>query len=158
MTTQKIFSTSMVLFAVSAGAMLAAPQAQAAASCEITVDATDAMAFSTKAIDVSKTCKEFTINLKHVGKLPKNVMGHNLVISKASDEKAVLADGSKAGLATEYVKAGDTRVIAHTKIIGGGETASTKFAVSKLNAQDAYTFYCSFPGHAFMMKGVLKLV
>lgn len=158
MTTQKIFSISMVLFTVSAGAIFAAPQAQAAAACEIAVDATDAMAFSTKTIDVSKTCKEFTINLKHVGKLPKNVMGHNLVISKASDEKAVLEDGSKAGLATEYVKAGDARVIAHTKIIGGGETASTKFAVSKLNAKDSYAFFCSFPGHAMMMKGVLKLV
>ncbi|WP_020168326.1 MULTISPECIES: azurin [Methylotenera] len=158
MTTQKILSTSVVLFAVSASILLATSQAQAAAACEITVDATDAMAFSTKSIDVSKTCKEFTINLKHVGKLPKNVMGHNLVISKEADKAGVLADGSKAGLPSDYVKASDARVIAATTIIGGGETASTKFAVSKLNAKDAFEFYCSFPGHAFMMKGVVKLV
>ena len=116
------------------------------------------MTFSTKSIDVSKTCKEFTVNLKHVGKLPKAVMGHNLVISKESDKAAVLEDGSKAGLPSQYVKANDARVIAYTKIIGGGEKASTKFAVSKLNAKDAFTFYCSFPGHAMMMKGVVKLV
>ena len=158
MTTQKIFSTSMVVLAVSSAVLLTTPAAQAAAACDITVDATDAMTFSTKSIDVSKTCKEFTINLKHVGKLPKSVMGHNLVISKESDKAGVLEDGSKAGLPNEYVKAKDARVIAYTKIIGGGETASTKFAVSKLNAKDAFTFYCSFPGHAMMMKGIVKLV
>lgn len=158
MITQKILSTSMVLFAVSASVLLATPQAQAAAACEVTIESTDSMAFSTKSIDVSKTCKEFTINLKHVGKLPKTVMGHNLVISKESDKAGVLADGSKAGLPSDYVKASDARVIASTKVIGGGETASTKFAVSKLNAKDTFDFYCSFPGHAFMMKGVVKLV
>jgi azurin len=138
--------------------LLATPKAQAAAACEITIESTDSMTFSTKSIDVSKTCKEFTINLKHVGKLPKTVMGHNLVISKESDKTAVLADGSKAGLPSDYVKANDARVIAFTKIIGGGESATTKFAVSKLNAKDAFEFYCSFPGHSFMMKGVVKLV
>lgn len=158
MSTQKLFITSAVLFAISASVLLATPKAQAAAACEITIESTDSMTFSTKSIDVSKTCKEFTINLKHVGKLPKTVMGHNLVISKDSDKAAVLEDGSKAGLPSDYVKAGDARVIASTKIIGGGETASTKFAVSKLNAKDTFDFYCSFPGHAFMMKGVVKLV
>jgi azurin len=85
-------------------------------------------------------------------------MGHNLVISKEGDKTAVLEDGSKAGLPSEYVKANDARVLAFTKIIGGGETATTKFAVTKLNAKDSYAFYCSFPGHAFMMKGAIKLV
>ena len=158
MITNKLFSFPVVVLAVSSAVLLSVPAAQAAAGCEITVDATDAMTFSTKSIDVSKTCKEFTVNLKHVGKLPKAVMGHNLVISKESDKAAVLEDGSKAGLPNQYVKANDARVIAYTKIIGGGETASTKFAVSKLNAKDAFTFYCSFPGHAMMMKGVVKLV
>ena len=109
-------------------------------------------------IDVPKTCKDFTLNLKAAGTMPKAVMGHNIVVSKESDQKAVLEDGSKAGIASEYVKAKDARVIVATKLIGGGESTSTKFAVSKLNAKDKYTFYCSFPGHSMMMKGVLKLV
>lgn len=158
MTTKSLFSTSVVLFLASAAILTAAPKAQAAASCEVTIESTDTMTFNTKNIDVSKTCKEFTINLKHVGKLPKASMGHNLVISKESDKTAVLGDASKAGLPNDYVKAGDERVIAHTKVIGGGESTSTKFAVSKLNGKDAYEFYCSFPGHAFMMKGTVKLV
>ncbi len=158
MTTQKLFTTTVVLFAVSTGILVATPEAQAAAACEITVESTDSMTFNTKNIEVSKACKEFTINLKHVGKLPKTVMGHNLVISKESDKAGVLADGSKAGLPSDYVKAKDARVIATTKIIGGGESTSIKFAVNKLNAKDAFEFYCSFPGHASMMKGVVKLV
>jgi len=43
-------------------------------------------------------------------------------------------------------------------VIGGGEAATTKFAVKKLNAKDKFIFLCSFPGHAFGMKGVVKLV
>lgn len=159
MTTKTLFTTSIALFIFSAYILATTPDANAAvSSCEITVESTDAMAFSTKNIDVSKTCKEFTINLKHVGKLSKAIMGHNLVVSKESDQKAVLEDASKAGLASDYVKAKDARVIAFTKIIGGGETATVKFAVNKLNAKDGYSFYCSFPGHVFNMKGTLKLV
>ena len=90
--------------------------------------------------------------------MAKAVMGHNLVVSKAADQQAVVDDGNKAGLAGNYVKANDARVVVATKVIGGGENTSSKFSVSKLNAKDAYTFYCSFPGHSMIMKGTLKLV
>lgn len=90
--------------------------------------------------------------------MPKTIMGHNLVISKEADQAEVLQDGNKAGIAADYVKPKDARVVAFTKIIGGGETASTKFAVAKLNTTDKFTFYCSFPGHAFGMKGIVRLV
>ncbi|MNF19483.1 Azurin [compost metagenome] len=56
------------------------------------------------------------------------------------------------------MKPGDARVIAHTKVIGGGEKDSVTFDVSKLAAGTAYTYFCSFPGHFAMMKGSLKLV
>ncbi len=158
MSTQKLFSVSVILFLLSAYILATTPKAQAASACEINVDSTDAMTFSVKEISVPKTCKDFTINLKHVGKMPKTVMGHNLVISKEADQAGVIEDGNKAGIAGDYVKAKDARVIASTKIIGGGEAASTKFAVAKLNATDKFTFYCSFPGHAFGMKGAVKLV
>ncbi|MDO4592693.1 MAG: plastocyanin/azurin family copper-binding protein, partial [Comamonadaceae bacterium] len=66
-------------------------------------------------------------------------------------------DGMKAGAANDYVKAGDTRVIAHSKVIGGGETTDMVIDVSKLKAGTDYTYFCSFPGHSFIMKGALKL-
>ncbi|MBB5214163.1 azurin [Parapusillimonas granuli] len=128
-----------------------------AAQCDVTVESNDAMQFNTKEIVVDKSCKEFTINLKHVGKLPKAAMGHNVVITKEADKQGVATDGMAAGLDKDYVKAGDSRVIAHTKVIGGGESTSVKFDASKLSAGEKYVFFCSFPGHWSIMTGTLKV-
>lgn len=128
------------------------------AACSIDVEGNDAMQFNVKSIDVDKSCKEFTVNLKHPGKLAKNVMGHNWVLTKTADMQGVANDGMAAGLDKDYVKPDDARVIAHTKVIGAGESASVTFAVSKLDAAGDYTFFCSFPGHWGIMKGTLKLV
>lgn len=129
-----------------------------AAECAITVDSTDQMTFDTKDITVSKSCKTFTVKLTHSGSLPKNVMGHNWVLSKDADMRGVASDGMTAGLDADYLKPADSRIIAHTKMIGAGESDSVKFDVSKLAAGEQYAFFCSFPGHIAMMKGTLKLV
>jgi azurin len=71
--------------------------------------------------------------------------------------QGIANDGIPAGADKDYVKPADARVIAHTKLIGGGETASVTFAVNKLKAGDDYTFFCSFPGHSGIMKGALTL-
>jgi azurin len=128
-----------------------------AAECSVEVDSTDQMTFSTKAIEIDKSCKEFTVNLKHSGNLPKNVMGHNLVISKEADMQPIATDGLAVGIDKQYLKEGDARVIAHTKIIGAGETDSLKIDVSKLDPAEKYGFFCSFPGHISMMKGAITL-
>ncbi|KIP89658.1 MULTISPECIES: azurin [Pseudomonas] len=129
-----------------------------AAECSVEVHSTDQMTFDTKAIEVSKSCKTFTIELKHVGNLPKHIMGHNLVVAKTADVQAVSTDAIAAGVEKGYLKDGDERVIAHTKLIGGGESDSVTFDVSKLDAAQSYQFFCSFPGHAALMKGALTLV
>ncbi|MCQ9617031.1 azurin [Paenalcaligenes niemegkensis] len=128
-----------------------------AANCEITVDSTDAMQYDTKEITVDNTCEEFTVNLTHSGQLPKASMGHNWVLTTEADKQAVATEGMAAGLDNDYVKADDERVIAHTKIIGGGESDSVTFDVSKLTAGENYAFFCSFPGHWAVMTGTLKL-
>lgn len=128
-----------------------------AAECSVDVDSTDQMTFTTKAIEVDKSCKQFTFNLKHSGSLPKAVMGHNLVISKYDDMSQIATDGMSVGIDKSYLKDGDARVIAHTKVIGGGETDSVTFDVSKLDPAEKYGFFCSFPGHIGMMKGTVTL-
>lgn len=144
---------------VTLGAMCLLQQhAQAAANCDVTVEATDAMTFNTKEISVPKSCKSFTINLKHTGTMSKNIMGHNLVVSKQADEQGVLQDGSKAGVAKSFVKPQDPRVVAATNVIGGGESASASFNPAQLEPAGNYVFFCSFPGHAAVMKGTLKLI
>jgi azurin len=137
--------------------VLASGQVFAEEKCSITVDSTDQMTFDKKEIEISKSCKTFTVNLTHSGSLPKQVMGHNWVLSKEADAQPVAMDGLSAGIDNSYLKADDARVIAHTKVIGAGETDSVSFDVSKLSAGEKYLFFCSFPGHISMMKGTLKL-
>ena len=143
-------------FLIASALMLGAPAAMAA-TCSADLEGTDAMKFNVANIDVSKSCKDFTINLKHTGKLPKAAMGHNVVVAASSDMKGIDTDGIKAGVAADYVKAGDSRVIAHSKLIGGGETTSVTFPVAKLGGAGPYSFFCSFPGHSALMKGTLTL-
>lgn len=144
------------LFAIALLALVAAPS-WAASSCSTTVEGNDAMQFNQKQIVVPASCKQFTVTLKHVGKLPKAAMGHNLVIAASADEQGVLGDGGQAGLESNYVKPGDSRVIAHTRIIGGGEADSTTFKTAALKPGQDYSFFCSFPGHAALMKGTVSL-
>ncbi|QEY24252.1 azurin [Neisseria animalis] len=135
----------------------AAPAEAAAGNCSVVVESNDAMQFDTKDIQVSKACSEFTITLKHTGTQPKASMGHNIVIAKAEDMDGVFKDGLAAGPDADYVKANDERVIAHTKLIGGGEESSVTFDPAKL-ADGSYKFVCTFPGHAALMNGTLTLV
>ncbi|WP_409280592.1 azurin [Pseudomonas defluvii] len=128
-----------------------------AAECKVTVDSTDQMSFNTKEIVIDKSCKQFTVELTHSGSMAKSVMGHNLVVSKEADMQPIATDGIGAGLDNNYLKAGDTRVIAHTKVIGAGEKDSLTIDVSKLAAGEKYGFFCSFPGHIALMKGTVVL-
>lgn len=142
-----------------ASATTAAPaEAAAGGECEAVIVSDDAMKFDPKEIQVKSSCKQYKITLKHEGKMPKSAMGHNVVLSKAADKDGVLADGQTAGEANNYVKAGDERVIAHTKLLNGGEQDSVTFDVSKLAKGEAYEYYCSFPGHYATMNGKLTLV
>lgn len=131
------------------------PTASAECATEITSD--DAMKYDPKEITIKSSCKQYTITLHHAGKMPASAMGHNVVVTKTADKDGVLADGASAGEKENYVKPGDERVIAHTKLIGGGQTDSITFDVSKLAKGEAYEYFCSFPGHYAMMNGKIIL-
>ena len=144
--------------AADAGAAPADGKPEAVVSnCSTTIEGNDAMQFDVGSITVPSSCSEFTINLKHVGKLPVAAMGHNVVISQASDRAGVAADGMAAGVDGDYVKDGDARVIAHSDLVGGGQTTSVTFAVSKIQGAGPYEFFCSFPGHWAVMRGPIKV-
>ena len=115
------------------------------------------MNYDPKEITVPSSCKQFSITLKHNGKLPAAAMGHNVVIAKTADKDGVLADGAAAKIENNFVKPNDERVVAHTKLIGGGQEDTLTFDVSKLAAGEAYEYFCSFPGHYAMMNGKLTV-
>lgn len=146
----------MIRQALFAIALFATAPAAFAANCAVNLEGNDAMQFNLSNIDVSKSCKTFTINLKHTGTMAREVMGHNVVIVKTADMAAVDADGAKAGLANDYIKPGDARVVAHSKVVGGGQSTSISFPVAKLTA-GPYSFFCSYLGHMAIMKGTITL-
>ena len=127
----------------------------ASAACKLDVEVGDGLVFSTKELTVEKSCVNVTVNLKHTGTLAASVMGHNWVLTAEADATDVAAKGLAAGLANNYVPVGDTRDIAGTKIIGGGEATSISFSTDALTAGGKYLYVCTFPGHSFVMRGTL---
>ena len=127
------------------------------ADCATEIEGNDAMQFNVGSIAVPASCSEFKITLKHTGKMPVAAMGHNVVITRLADMQSVAAEGMGAGAAAAYVKPGDARVIAHTELIGGGQSTSVSFPVSKIQGNGPYEFFCSFPGHSAIMKGTIAV-
>lgn len=127
------------------------------ADCATSIEGSDAMQFNVGSITVPASCSEFTITLKHTGQMPVAAMGHNVVITTTADMQAVAAEGMGAGIDAAYVKPDDARVIAHSDMIGGGETTSVTFPVSKIKDGGPYQFFCSFPGHSAIMKGSIAV-
>lgn len=121
--------------------------------CATVIEGNDAMQFDVGSITVPASCTSFTITLKHTGQMPAASMGHNVVIAKVADMQGVNADGAAAGAAAAYVKAGDARVVAHTGVVGGGQTTTVSFPVAGIQGDGPYAFFCSFPGHSALMKG-----
>ncbi|MGE8217979.1 Azurin precursor [compost metagenome] len=136
-----------------AGLMLA-PAAHARV-CAISLDSTDQMSFSQKQINVAADCSQVKLTLRHTGKLAATAMGHNWVLTRTADYQPVAMAGMRMRLADSYLPKGDPRVLAHTSVIGGGQTTSVTFSTAKLTKGGDYTFFCSFPGHFAMMKGKL---
>ncbi|WP_432785255.1 Azurin [Oligella sp. MSHR50489EDL] len=149
----------MKIKSLALAALLSAAAAPAmAAECTINIEANDAMQYNVKEIEVSKSCDEVTLNLKHVGSLPKAAMGHNVVIAKAADAQAIATEAAAAGPAKDYLNDADERIVAHTGMVGGGEESSVTFKPSVFEDGVDYEFFCSFPGHFAIMKGAVKLV
>lgn len=130
----------------------------AEASCDYQIAVGDNLQFSQDKLVASKACGTVTIRLKHEGKLSKNMMGHNWVLTRSKDVSAVATDGMSAGLNNQYVKVGDSRVIAFSKMIGGGEETSVSFDIGSLSTSEEYIFFCSFPGHFYAMRGIFEVV
>lgn len=130
-------------------------QAPAAAPTEenvLVIEGNDQMQFNTNELKAAAG-KPIKLTLKHVGKIPKEAMGHNLVILQEGTDEAAFALKANDAKATDYIPESEkASIIAHTKLLGGGEEDTIEFTIDK---KGTYKFICSFPGHVAMMKGVL---
>jgi azurin len=110
----------------------------------------DLMQFDKSEIKV-KAGQEVTLTLRHIGKMDISIMGHNFVLLKQGisiPEFSVKA--SEAGESADWIPDNGEEVLAHTKMIGGGQSTSVTFTAPE---PGTYDFICSFPGHSALMKG-----
>ena len=136
-----------------AGLLLLASGLAYADPCKLTLESNDQMQFSVRELTVPSDCGEVEVTLTHSGKLSARAMGHDWVLAKDSDMSAIVNAGLAAGPAHGYLPERDKRIIAATPIVGGGESATVKFATSLLQAGSRYVFFCTSPGHATVMRG-----
>jgi len=116
---------------------------------DITINAGDDMKYDLSEIRV-KEGEMVTITLRHTGKLAKEAMGHNFVLLAQGTSIADFTAKAIQASTSDYIPAGDNAVLAHTKLVGGGESDTIEFTAP---AKGTYDFICSFPGHAAMMNG-----
>lgn len=135
---------------------LALPLTAYADPCKVEISGNDLLQYDKQELAVPATCKEITVTLHHAGKQPREAMGHDWVLVKTPDLTAVDQAGLGAGLANNYLAPGDKRVLAHTKVIGGGETTSVTFSAAILRKGGDYSYLCTFPGHSALMHGKFK--
>lgn len=124
---------------------------------KIELTGNDQMQFDKKALEVTAG-DTVVLTLKHSGKLPKAAMGHNVVVLKPDTKLPDFALKAAAAAATDYVPADEETkklIVAHTKLIGGGETDTVTFTAPA--EAGAYPYICSFPGHFALMQGVLTV-
>jgi azurin len=135
---------------------LVAPRFARADACQLDISGNDQMQYDKQTLTAPASCTQVTLMLHHTGKLPREAMGHNWVLVNGGDFNAVATAAMGAGLANDYVAPGDKRILAHTKIIGGGQTTSITFPTSILKAGGDYRYLCTFPGHNTLMRGTFK--
>lgn len=146
-----------MLFGAAQMLTIATPAEAAGKVCKLEIAGNDLMQYDKKEMTAAADCAEIEVTLKHTGKLPAAAMGHNWVLVKTADLTAVANAGIAAGLKNDHVPPNDKRVIAHTKVIGGGQVTTVKFPASALKKGEAYSYVCTFPGHSAIMKGPFKI-
>lgn len=116
----------------------------------IAITGNDLMQFDKKEFTV-KAGQEITLTLRHIGKGDIKIMGHNFVLLKEGTSiPAFSASAASVGQGSDWIPDGGKDVIAHTKMIGGGQTTTVTFTAP---VAGTYDFICSFPGHSGLMKG-----
>jgi len=138
---------------IGAGLLLLSGAAAYADPCKINIDSNDMMQFSAHELAVPTSCTDVEVTLRHAGQLPAKVMGHDWVLAKDSDKSAIVNAGMAAGLKHNFLPENDKRIIAATKVVGGGESTTVKFSTAALLQGARYVFFCTVPGHSSVMHG-----
>jgi azurin len=117
---------------------------------EITVN--DEMKYDVSAFEV-KPGQKVQLTFKNTGKLPKETMGHEIAVLAWNTDAAKFVEDGLAHPETGFIAPEQqAKVLAHTKLLGPGESDTITFTAPGIPA--SYDYVCTFPGHfASGMKG-----
>lgn len=133
-----------------------APETEAAAPATtepitLELSAGDDMKYDKDVLE-AKAGQEVTLNFHHTGKMTKEQMGHDFVLLKEGTDVDAFGQACAANKDHDKLPASQIdNVLAHTDLIGGGESTQIKFTAPTVPGN--YTYVCSFPGHYGSMKG-----
>ncbi|HLS28558.1 MAG TPA: plastocyanin/azurin family copper-binding protein [Opitutales bacterium] len=122
----------------------------------ITITGDDNMRFGTEAFTVQAR-QPVKIIFKNVGTMPKQSMGHNLVVLKQGVDKTSFANAGMNQASNDYIHPDrEDETIAYTAILGPGEEETITFTAPAETGD--YDYICTFPGHtAAGMVGVMTV-
>ena len=145
------FSESFPIIALACSALLfsvpGCSRAPVAPPKTVEIQADDKMRFDVTAFE-AKPGQKISVTLKNVGTTPKFSMGHNFVMldrSVNTQNVQKFLDAASVEAAHDYVPPGSKEVLAHTKLLGPGETDTVTFTAPFIPGE--YLYLCSFPGH-----------
>ena len=122
---------------------------------EVQIKADDHMKFDVTTIE-AKPGQKITVTLTNIGTSPKASMGHNLVVLDRNANLPGFLDSASMAAADDYVPKNAKGVLAHTKLLGPGESDTITFSAPYVSGD--YPYLCSFPGHYSQgTKGVLTV-
>ena len=115
---------------------------------EVTIQADDKMRFDVTAFE-AKPGQKIAVTIKNVGTTPKFSMGHNFVLLDRmitpANVQAAFLDKASTEASHDYVPPGTKEVLAHSKLLGPGESEVVTFNAPYIPGE--YLYLCSFPGH-----------
>jgi azurin len=116
---------------------------------EVTIQADDKMRYDMAAFEASPGQK-IAVTIKNIGITPKFSMGHNFVLLdraiNTGNVQASFLDKASMEASHDYVPPGDKNVLAHSKLLGPGESEVVTFNAPYIPGD--YLYLCSFPGHS----------
>lgn len=119
----------------------------------ISIESNDAMQYNLSEIKVPKG-KKVILTLRHTGTQPKEAMGHNWVLLKQGTDLKAFAEDAATQKDNDYIPTDAMKdaIIAHTKVIGGGQADRIEFTIDEAGT---YDYICTFPAHYQIMHGKL---
>lgn len=116
----------------------------------IDLEANESMRFNKELFKIHAR-KKIMLIFRNTAAPSGTAMTHNVVILKPGTDIADFADVARNAQKERYIpSAVASLIIAHTRLISGGESDEVEFTISE---PGVYDFICSFPGHWGTMQG-----